>query len=112
MYFPAGAAKPGEAGDGGGGEGVAAGQPGWLGGAPLPRLHGRRHQARLPSAGRLPRPPHRAGLGPQHYRYGLKVLTNEKKGGLIFVSFDRSGFKLFTLKFSNNMFSPYFSVVC
>jgi hypothetical protein len=62
LYLPAGAAKPGEAWDGCGGEGVAAGQPGWLGGAPLPRLHGRRHQARPPPAGRLPRPPHRAGL--------------------------------------------------
>ncbi len=31
----------------------------------------------------------------------LKVLTNEKKGGLAVVSFDRSGFKLFSLRFSN-----------
>jgi hypothetical protein len=28
---------------------------------------------------------------------GLKVLTNEKRGGLTEVSFDRSGFKLFSL---------------
>ncbi len=32
----------------------------------------------------------------------LKVLTNEKRGGLTVVSFDRSDIKLFTLKFSNN----------
>ncbi len=31
----------------------------------------------------------------------LKVLTNEKRGGLAVVSFDRSPFKLFTLRFSN-----------
>ncbi len=31
----------------------------------------------------------------------LKVLTNEKRGGLKVVSFDRSRFKLFTLRFSN-----------
>jgi hypothetical protein len=31
----------------------------------------------------------------------LKVLKNEKWGGLTVVSFDRSDFKLFTLKFSN-----------
>ena len=31
----------------------------------------------------------------------LKVLTNEKRGGLKVVEFDRSPFKLFTLKFSN-----------
>jgi hypothetical protein len=30
------------------------------------------------------------------YRY-LKLLTNEKRGGLTVVSFDRSGFKLFSL---------------
>jgi hypothetical protein len=31
----------------------------------------------------------------------LKVLTNEKRGGLTGVSFDRSRFKLFSRKFSN-----------
>jgi hypothetical protein len=31
----------------------------------------------------------------------LKVLTNEKRGGLKVVEFDRSPFKLFMLKFSN-----------
>jgi hypothetical protein len=31
----------------------------------------------------------------------LKVLTNEKRGGLKVVAFDRSPFKLFTLRFSN-----------
>ncbi len=31
----------------------------------------------------------------------LKVLTNEKRGGLKVVEFDRYPFKLFTLKFSN-----------
>jgi hypothetical protein len=31
----------------------------------------------------------------------LKVLTNEKRGGLKVVAFDRFLFKLFTLKFSN-----------
>ncbi len=31
----------------------------------------------------------------------LKVLANEKRGGLKVVAFDRSPFKLFTLKFSN-----------
>ncbi len=31
----------------------------------------------------------------------LKVLTNEKRGGLAVVSFERSPFKLFSLKFSN-----------
>jgi hypothetical protein len=30
----------------------------------------------------------------------LKVLTNEKRGGLKVVAFDRSPFKLFTLRFS------------
>ncbi len=33
----------------------------------------------------------------------LKVLTNEKRGGLSVVSFDRSPFKLFSLKFSNRL---------
>ncbi len=33
--------------------------------------------------------------------FALKVLTNEKRGGLTVVSFDRSDFKLFTLKFPN-----------
>jgi hypothetical protein len=32
---------------------------------------------------------------------GLKVLTNEKKGGLTLVLFKRSHFKLFTLKLSS-----------
>jgi hypothetical protein len=31
----------------------------------------------------------------------LKVLTNEKRGGLKVVAFDRFPFKLFTLRFSN-----------
>ena len=31
----------------------------------------------------------------------LKVLTNENRGGLKVVAFDRSPFKLFTLRFSN-----------
>jgi hypothetical protein len=31
----------------------------------------------------------------------LKVLTNEKRGGLKMVEFDKSPFKLFTLRFSN-----------
>jgi hypothetical protein len=31
----------------------------------------------------------------------LKVLTNENRGGLNLVSFDRSPFKLFSLRFSN-----------
>jgi hypothetical protein len=35
------------------------------------------------------------------YLLQLKVLTNEKKGGLKVVSFNRSRFKLFTLRFSN-----------
>jgi hypothetical protein len=34
------------------------------------------------------------------FRKYLKVLTNEKKGGLNLVSFDWPRFKLFTLKFS------------
>ncbi len=33
--------------------------------------------------------------------YSLKVLTNEKRGGLTVVSFDRSRFKLILRKFSN-----------
>jgi hypothetical protein len=32
----------------------------------------------------------------------LKVLTNENRGGLNLVSFDRSPFKPFSLRFSNN----------
>jgi hypothetical protein len=32
-----------------------------------------------------------------------KVVTNEKKGGLEVVAFDRSPFKLFTLRFSNKL---------
>ena len=34
-------------------------------------------------------------------RYSLKVLTNEKRGGLKVRAFDRSLFKLFTLRFSS-----------
>ncbi len=34
----------------------------------------------------------------------LKVLTNEKRGGLAVVPFDRSRFKLFSRKFSNKLF--------
>jgi hypothetical protein len=33
----------------------------------------------------------------------LKVLTNEKRGGLTLVPFDRSRFKLFSRKFSNKL---------
>jgi hypothetical protein len=33
----------------------------------------------------------------------LKVLTNEKRGGMSVVSFDRSPFKLFSLKFLNKL---------
>ncbi len=33
----------------------------------------------------------------------LKVLTNEKRGGVTVVSFDRFHFKLFSLKFSNKL---------
>jgi hypothetical protein len=32
----------------------------------------------------------------------LKVLTNEKRGGLKVVTFDRSPFKVFSLRFSRN----------
>jgi hypothetical protein len=44
------------------------------------------------------------------YNYGrysvtnVKVMTNEKRGGLNFVSFNWSRFKLFTLKFSKNLY--------
>ncbi len=34
-------------------------------------------------------------------KLSLKVLTNEKRGGLTVILFARSRFKLFTLKFSN-----------
>ena len=33
----------------------------------------------------------------------LKVLTNDKRGGLKVVPFDKSPFKLFTLRFSNKL---------
>jgi hypothetical protein len=33
--------------------------------------------------------------------YSLKVFTNEKRGGVTVVKFDRPRFKLFSLKFSN-----------
>ncbi len=33
----------------------------------------------------------------------VKILTNEKRGGLTGVSFDRSCFKLFSRKFSNKL---------
>jgi hypothetical protein len=36
-------------------------------------------------------------------KIGLKVLTNEKKGGLEVVAFDRSLFKLFTLRLSDKL---------
>jgi hypothetical protein len=36
-------------------------------------------------------------LSLQSIKPGLKVLANEKRGGLSVVSFDRSGFKLFSL---------------
>jgi hypothetical protein len=35
-----------------------------------------------------------------HIAYTLKVFTNEKRGGLRVISFDRSSFKLFLRKFS------------
>jgi hypothetical protein len=38
--------------------------------------------------------------GGKGYLQGLKVLTNEKRGGLKVVAFDKSPFKLFTLRFS------------
>ncbi len=41
------------------------------------------------------------GKRPGNISVVLKVLTNEKRGGLKVVSFDRSPFKLFTLRFSN-----------
>ncbi len=37
------------------------------------------------------------------YPAHLKVLTNEKRAGLSVISFDRSPFKLFSLKFSNKI---------
>ncbi len=36
-----------------------------------------------------------------YWHMHLKVMTNEKRGGLKVVSFERSPFKLFTLRFSN-----------
>jgi hypothetical protein len=36
-----------------------------------------------------------------HHPVHLKVLTNEKRGGLTIVLFDRSTFRLFTVQFSN-----------
>ncbi len=36
-----------------------------------------------------------------------KVLTNEKRGGLIVVAFDRSPFKQFTLRFASNRCRPH-----
>jgi hypothetical protein len=41
------------------------------------------------------------GCVAQNTLANLKVLTNEKRGGLAVVSFDRSRFKLFSRKFSN-----------
>jgi hypothetical protein len=38
---------------------------------------------------------------PPHCHVPLKVLTNEKRGDLKAAAFDRSPFKLFTLRFSN-----------
>ncbi len=38
--------------------------------------------------------------------FGLKVLTNEKRGGLKVIAFDNSPFSLFTLKFSNKSIQP------
>ncbi len=38
---------------------------------------------------------------PHHWADSLKVLTNENRGGLNLVSFDRSPFKLFSLRFSS-----------
>jgi hypothetical protein len=39
-------------------------------------------------------------------RKTIKVLTNEKGGGLTVISFDRSRFKLLTLRFSNKSVHP------
>jgi hypothetical protein len=41
-----------------------------------------------------------ASYGSKYSLTGLKVLTNEKRGGLKVVLFDRSPFKLFSLRFS------------
>ncbi len=38
--------------------------------------------------------------------FGLKVLTNEKRGGLKVIAFDKPPFRLFTLKFSNKSIQP------
>ncbi len=43
--------------------------------------------------------------------FTLKVLTNEKRGGLKEASFDRSRFKLLTLKFSNKFVQTTFASV-
>ena len=43
----------------------------------------------------------RLDASPSVLTTALKVLTNEKRGGLAVVSFDRSGFKLFSLWFSS-----------
>jgi hypothetical protein len=60
--------------------------------------------------GPVPRPPRRTGeegiQGPFRSsscrpKEVLKVLTNEKRGGLKVVAFDTYPFKLFTLRFSN-----------
>ncbi len=42
-------------------------------------------------------------MAPDFDIYILKVLTNEKRGGLSVVSFDRSPFQIFSLKFSNKL---------
>ncbi len=44
---------------------------------------------------------------PSFCRLPLKVITNEKRGGFSVVSFDRSPFQLFSLKFSTNWCRPH-----
>ncbi len=48
-------------------------------------------------------------MAPGH-RY-LKVFANEKRGGLRVVLFDRSSFKLFSLKFSDKMVQAPWSIL-
>jgi hypothetical protein len=47
------------------------------------------------------------GITRTHPQINLKVLTNEKRGGLKVVAFDKSPFKLFTLRFSPNLCRPH-----
>ncbi len=41
------------------------------------------------------------------YKIILKVMTNEKRGGLKVVAFDRSSFKLFSLRSQPNLCMPH-----